>query len=144
MVSWSWTPTAMLICSTRSSNESWTSLRRYGQVVVAVASTTAAIYRTRRAKPSSSVGDLNVGTVEPGYSLQEAYLSACSTAHERILKSQGDHIKSELDEAAGDVRATWRTAQRLLHSIRYDTRCYFNVRSEADMSRLNLPHGNDN
>jgi len=28
--------------------------------------------------------------------------------------------------------------------IRYDTRCYFNVRSKADMSRLNLPHGNDN
>ena len=29
-------------------------------------------------------------------------------------------------------------------TIRYDTRCYFNVRSKADMSRLNLPHGNDN
>ena len=27
-----------------------------------------------------------------------------------------DHIKSELDEAAGDSRATWRTAQKLLHS----------------------------
>ena len=24
--------------------------------------------------------------------------------------------------------------------IRYDTRCYFNVRSKADISRLNLPH----
>ena len=32
----------------------------------------------------------------------------------------------------------------LLHTIRYDTRCYFNVRSKADMSRLNLPLGNDN
>ena len=29
-------------------------------------------------------------------------------------------------------------------SIRYDTRCYFNVRSKADMSQLNLPYGNDN
>jgi len=29
-------------------------------------------------------------------------------------------------------------------TIRYDTRCYFNVRSKANMSRLNLPHGNDN
>jgi len=28
--------------------------------------------------------------------------------------------------------------------IRYDTRCYFNVRSKADIGRLNLPHGNDN
>jgi len=25
--------------------------------------------------------------------------------------------------------------------IRYDTRCYFNVRSKANMSQLNLPHG---
>jgi len=47
---------------------------------------------------------------------KEDYLSACSTARESILKSRADHIKSELDEAAGDVRATWRTAQRLLHS----------------------------
>jgi len=28
-------------------------------------------------------------------------------------------------------------------TIRY-TRCYFNVRSKANMSQLNLPHGNDN
>jgi len=25
-----------------------------------------------------------------------------------------------------------------------DTRCYFNVRSKANMSQLNLPHGTDN
>jgi len=29
-------------------------------------------------------------------------------------------------------------------TIRYDTRCYFNLRSKADMSQLNLPHGTDN
>ena len=29
-------------------------------------------------------------------------------------------------------------------TIRYDARCYFNVRSKADTSRLNLPHGTDN
>jgi len=28
--------------------------------------------------------------------------------------------------------------------IRYDTRCYFNMRSKADISQLNLPHGTDN
>jgi len=28
-------------------------------------------------------------------------------------------------------------------TIRYDTKCYFNVRSKADMSQLNLPQGND-
>ena len=27
---------------------------------------------------------------------------------------------------------------------RYDTICYFNVRSKADISQLNLPHGTDN
>ena len=27
---------------------------------------------------------------------------------------------------------------------RYDTGCYFNVRSKADMSQLNLPHGANN
>ena len=32
----------------------------------------------------------------------------------------------------------------LYDTIRYDTRCYFNVRSKADMSQLNLPHGTDN
>ena len=31
-----------------------------------------------------------------------------------------------------------------LFTIRYDTRCYFNVRSKADISPLNLPHGTDN
>jgi len=29
-------------------------------------------------------------------------------------------------------------------TIRYVTRCYFNVRSKADISQLNLPHGTDN
>jgi len=28
--------------------------------------------------------------------------------------------------------------------IRYDTRCHFNVRSKADVSQLNLPHGTNN
>ena len=27
--------------------------------------------------------------------------------------------------------------------IRYDTRCYFNVRSKADISQLNLPYANN-
>jgi len=38
-----------------------------------------------------------------------------------------------------------RLIHRLLTAmIRYDTRCYFNVRSKADISQLNLPHGTDN
>ena len=34
--------------------------------------------------------------------------------------------------------------ERWRDTTRYDTRCYFSARSKADMSRLNLPHGNDN
>ena len=34
--------------------------------------------------------------------------------------------------------------QRFDDTIRYATRCYFNVRSKADISQLNLPHGTDN
>ena len=35
----------------------------------------------------------------------------------------------------------WRRVVRHARA-RYDTRCYFNVRSKADMSQLNLPHEN--
>ena len=37
-----------------------------------------------------------------------------------------------------------RTLVLQCFTIRYDTRCYFNVRSKADISQLNLPHGTDN
>jgi len=50
-----------------------------------------------------------------------------------------------------DHRVNWvsgsldsRVTGSLGHTIRYDTRCYFNVRSKANMSQLNLPHGTDN
>jgi len=35
------------------------------------------------------------------------------------------------------------SAANVNYTIRYDTRCYFNVRSKADISRLNLPHEDD-
>ena len=38
-----------------------------------------------------------------------------------------------------DAHATTPNASAL--TIRYGTRCYFNVRSKADISQLNLPHG---
>ena len=40
-------------------------------------------------------------------------------------------------------RQTDRQTDRM-NTRRYDTRCYFNVRSKADTSQLNLPHGTDN
>jgi len=33
--------------------------------------------------------------------------------------------------------------QRAVKQVRYDTRCYFNVHSKANMSQLNLLHGTD-
>jgi len=39
---------------------------------------------------------------------------------------------------------TYQPPQHNIGKIRYDTRCCFNVRSKADMSQLNLPHGTDN
>ena len=40
------------------------------------------------------------------------------------------------------VMDMWFKAQKV--GVRYDTRCYFNVLSKADISQLNLPHGTDN
>ena len=42
------------------------------------------------------------------------------------------------------VPALRKTLSKVRVTIRYDTRCYFNVRSKADISQLNLPHGTDN
>ena len=42
-----------------------------------------------------------------------------------------------------DTRTTI-TILRFTIGADYDTRCYFNVRSKANMSQLNLAHGTDN
>jgi len=39
---------------------------------------------------------------------------------------------------------TWLYDWSKVQTCIYDTRCYFNVRSKADISQLNLPHGTDN
>ena len=46
----------------------------------------------------------------------------------------------------GDLALYYNVSYEHLSKIhvRYDTRCYFNVRSKADISQFNLPHGNDN
>ena len=41
------------------------------------------------------------------------------------------------------LHATSMDEQVRYDTIRYDTRCYFNVRSKANMSQLNLPHGTE-
>jgi len=36
------------------------------------------------------------------------------------MKSRADHIRAKLGEVSGDVGATWRAAQNLLHGNRKD------------------------
>ena len=45
---------------------------------------------------------------------------------------------------SGRYQYVLRGAVRSYDTIRYDTRCYFNVRSKVNISQLNLPHGTDN
>jgi len=73
----------MLICFMLRSREYWTSTRRYGEVVVAAASMTAATCRTKHNKPSNSVGDLNVGIVEQAYSQTSRPISQLVQLHVR-------------------------------------------------------------
>jgi len=47
---------------------------------------------------------------------KQAYNAACKAARDSIMTSRADHIKSQLEQASGDIQATWRTAQTLLHS----------------------------
>ena len=57
------------------------------------------------------------------------FLSAFSAARDSILRSRADRIKSELDGVSGDVGATWRIAQRLLHSEHRPSTTMLSVRS---------------
>lgn len=47
---------------------------------------------------------------------KQAYNTACTAARDSIMTSRADHIRTQLEQASGDIRATWRTAQTLLHS----------------------------
>ena len=50
------------------------------------------------------------------HSDKQAYLRHCNAARDSIRKSWADHTKDELEAVYGDDSATWRTAQRQLHS----------------------------
>jgi len=53
-------------------------------------------------------------------------------------------IDNDAIESAPIVSSVINVFEGFEDTIRYDTRCYFNVRSKADISQLNLPHGTDN
>jgi len=43
-----------------------------------------------------------------------------------------------------NIKITMNIITQAGNTIRYDTRCYINVRSKANMSQLNLPQATDN
>jgi len=47
---------------------------------------------------------------------ERAFNAACNAARTSVMTSRTDHIRAQLQQASGDVRATWHTAQSLLHS----------------------------
>ena len=60
-------------------------------------------------------------------------------------KTSSNYRRHSSFQGLGKVSATMcQFHWSLLQQIRYDTICYFNVRCEAYMSRLNLPHGTNN
>jgi len=71
-----------------------------------------------------------------------------------FISNEDVFICSMIGTPAGAVAALlrWRRYTRLTYLLTYltyfchsyDTRCYFNVRSKADISQLNLPHGTNN
>jgi len=76
----------------------------------------------------------NVYEREPFVSQQGVERLRCFASHRHQL---ADHSAVQLTEPGS-------TRQTNYDTIRYDTRCYFNVRSKADISQLNLLHGTDN
>jgi len=72
----------------------------------------------------------------------------CVCVSEAALAEMGVALKD--DSSLVGVFSPKQVSSRLYNVLllydinsRYDTRCYFNVRSKADMSQLNLPHGTD-
>jgi len=59
------------------------------------------------------------------------------------------HVNGQVSSVEMDPRDVLPHRHRAIDTIaydtiRYDTRGYFNVRSKANTSQLNLPHGTDN
>jgi len=59
-------------------------------------------------------------------------------------RSGGNFLAVELVDGRLVAVSNDGSGPRYVDTIRYDTRCYFNMCSKADISQLNLPHGTDN
>jgi len=78
--------------------------------------------------------------------LVDSWTTATSFCSSQVLTARTVHCASQnsADSRSQNMLRMWTVMARSQHTIRYDTRCYFNVRSKADISQLNLPHGTDN
>ena len=85
----------------------------------------------------------NYGSQNPCFRHTSVHTAAC-TAVQNQVRTNNVHISVAVN---GRFPLSFCFLLYLFqkeNTIRYDTRCCFNVRSKADMSRLNLPHGDDN
>jgi len=77
-----------------------------------------------------------------GESRPTRWMAPESLVHDHRASSASDMVRSHIPAIKMFHRyrksVSWHSGR-----IRHDTRCCFNVRSKADMSRLNLPHGDD-
>jgi len=87
------------------------------------------------------------GTCGCGYQFVSSNINV---VWKRLVHDGDDDVEVTAEAGVNHTDASTRgTVHHLTHilrydTIRYDTRCCLNVRSKADTSRLNLPHGNDN
>jgi len=91
-------------------------------------------------------GPASLPAVWPFSSLNAFLLSPpqirLSLTVDRCLFYSSIHTKKEKHNFTREAQFEKdETTVRIKWPIRYDTRCYFNLRTKADMSQLNLPHG---
>ena len=82
-------------------------------------------------------------------SMEAEYVLSGDRHHFLIHKAQleAKYLFTPYGQRAGQISShivyVYTASTLSYDAIRYDTRCHFNVRSKADTSQLNLPHGTD-
>ena len=82
---------------------------------------------------------ITLGDIYLSWSAQIKYLGCCFRGEQCAVDPS-----SFIGRFYGSLNNILNVVGNSRNTIRYDTRCYFNVRSKADISQLNLPHGTDN
>ena len=67
-----------------------------------------------------------------------------NTPYDELIVKIGLRARAQRDIKNKERKVRKKKGRLRNQNMAYDTRCYFNVRSKADMIRLNLPHGDDN